>query len=123
MYRDTWNNCHSSVCSISFENQEGRRIGSGTGFKIGNHLVTNNHVYAAHGAEFVNLSFVHEDGFSIRATKMLSYDDFRYRLQLGMPESSWDYAILNLDDPEFSTIPSLTLADSSTIRIGQSIAV
>jgi len=40
-----------------------------------------------------------------------------------MSESSWDYAILNLDDPEFSTIPSLTLSANGAIPIGQRIAV
>jgi len=123
MYRDTWNDCHSSICSISFLNQEGIRIGSGTGFKIGNHLITNNHVYAAPGAAYVVLCFVCEDGYTIRATKVITYVNFQNRLQWGLPESSWDYAILDLSDAEFSTIPSLTLSDSSTIRIGQSIAV
>jgi hypothetical protein len=42
---------------------------------------------------------------------------------MGLPETSWDYAILTLEDAEFITIPSLTLSDSSTIKIGQRIAV
>jgi len=106
MYKDTWLNCHASICSISFLNEQGQRIGSGTGFKIGNHLVTNNHVYVAPGAINVELRFVNEDGHTTRATKTIS-----------------DYAILNLEDEEFNIVPSLTLADSSTVNIGQRIAV
>lgn len=123
MYRETWTNCHASICSISFLNQQGQRIGSGTGFKIGSHLVTNNHVYHAPGSTSVELRFVNEDGHSTKAAKTLSYLDFQNRLEMGLPENSWDYAILNLDDAEFNAIPSLILADSTMCQIGQRIAV
>ena len=123
MYRDTWTNCHSSICSINFLNQQGQRIGSGTGFKIGNYLVTNNHVYVAPGAASVELRFVNEDGHTTRAAKTITYFDFQQRLKIGLPETSWDYATLTLGDAEFNAIPSLTLSDSSTLRIGQRIAV
>jgi len=123
MYRDTWINCHSSICSLNFLNQQGNRIGSGTGFKIGNYLVTNHHVYIAPGAANVELRFVNEDGHTTRAAKTITYLVFQQRLQIGLPETSWDYAILTLNDAEFNAIPSLTLSDSSTIRIGQRIAV
>jgi V8-like Glu-specific endopeptidase len=123
MYRETWTNCHSSICSISFLNQQRQRIGSGTGFKVGNHLITNNHVYHAPGAVNVELRFVHEDGHTTRAVKTVSYLNFQQRLQMGLPENNWEYAILNRDDVEFNTIPSLTLSDSNTIIIGHRIAV
>jgi V8-like Glu-specific endopeptidase len=123
MYRDTWNNCHSSICSINFLNQQGIRIASGTGFKVSSYLVTNNHVFNATGAINVELKFVNEDGHTALASKVISYLEFQNRLQIGMPENSWDYAILNLNDNEFRTIPSLTLADSNTIQIGQKVAV
>jgi V8-like Glu-specific endopeptidase len=123
MYTDTWKNCHSSICSISFLNLKGERIGSGTGFKVEKYLITNNHVFIAPGAEKVELRFVQEDGHSTRASKTISYLEFKQRLQIGLPETSWDYAILNLEDSEFKLIPSLSLSDSSTIRIGQRIAV
>ena len=123
MYRDTWTNCHSSICSISFLNQAGQRIGSGTGFKVGTHLITNNHVYAAPGAERVELRFVTDDRHTTRASKTFLYLDFQNRLEFGIPESSWDLAILRLNDAEFQTIPALSLADSDAIRIGHRIAV
>lgn len=123
MYRDTWTNCYSSICSINFFDQQEQRIGSGTGFKIGNYLVTNNHVYAAPGAVKVELRFVNEDGYTPKASKTITYENFTQRLLIGDYEANWDYAILNLNDPEFNLIPSLTLADSSSTRIGQKVAV
>ncbi|MBC3539048.1 serine protease [Rufibacter sediminis] len=123
MYRDTWTNCYSSICSISFFNQLNQKIGSGTGFKVNNFLVTNNHVFQASGASSVELRFVNIDGNSTKFSKILSYQEFQGRLQTGMPEHSWDFAILSLNDTEFSTIPSLTLSDSSKIQIGGKIAV
>lgn len=123
MYLDTWNNCHASICSISFLNLTGQKIGSGTGFKIGNFLVTNNHVFIAPGSTNVELKFVNSDGYSVRAVKTISYADFQSRLQVGMPETSWDYAILSLDDIEFSSIPTLILSDSVTMQIGQRVAI
>lgn len=123
MYRETWNNCHASICSISFLNQAGQKIGSGTGFKVKSYLITNNHVFVAPGAVNVELKFVTENGHSTRAAKIISYVEFKARLNIGMPETSWDYAILRLDDSEFSAIPSLTLADSTSASIGQRIAI
>lgn len=85
--------------------------------------MTNNHVYVAPGASNVELRFVNEDGHTTRVAKTISYLDFQQRLQMGLSETSWDYAILTLDDAEFNTIPSLSLSESGEIRIGQRIAV
>jgi hypothetical protein len=123
MYKDTWSNCYSSICSISFLNQASEKIGSGTGFKIGDFLITNNHVFVAPGAVLVELRFVCQDGHTTNVSKNMSYKDFQSRLQIGMPESSWDFAILSLDDKEFSSIPSLILSNSETVPIGNKIAI
>ncbi len=123
MYRDIWVNCHSSICSISFLNQNNYKIASGSGFKVGKYLVTNNHVFRAPGSANVELSFANIDGHTTRASKTITYHDFQARLETGLPENSWDFAILRLNDTEFDTIPSLTLADSNTVAIGQRIAI
>ncbi len=123
MYRDIWINCHSSICSISFFNQDNFKIGSGSGFKVGNYLVTNNHVFTAPGSANVELSFVNIDGHTTKAFKIITYPDFQARLESGLPENSWDFAILRLNDSEFNSIPSLTLADSNTLAIGQRVAI
>jgi len=121
MYIDTWNNCHASICSITFSDHKNERIGSGTGFKVGSHLVTNNHVYVAPGAVDVELQFMNEDGNTAAASKKISYQEFQSRLKIGLPENSWDYAILSIPDNEFSAIPSLTLSQSSIVRIGHPV--
>lgn len=123
MFTSTWSSCYQSICSISFFNSSGEKIGSGTGFKAAGFLITNNHVYFAPGAASVELSFVSANGYTSRIQKTLSYLDFQARLVSGMPESSWDYAILSLNDEEFQSIPDLELSESKTIEIGSQVAI
>jgi S1-C subfamily serine protease len=123
MYREIWGKCYSSICSISFNNAQGQRISSGTGFKVGPYLITNNHVFHAPGSSTVELRFVKNDGHSLNANKVISYSDFQNRLKSGSPESNWDYAMISLNDLEFSNIPSLELNHSNSISIGQRVAV
>ena len=121
MYNNTWQSCYASICSISFLNAAGQKIGSGTGFKVKEFLITNNHVYAAPGAHSVELRFVNIDGYTTKAVKNISYAEFQGKLVDGMPENSWDFAIITIDCNEFEHIPSLELAESTTIRIGESV--
>lgn len=122
MYRDLWKAIHKSVCSIIyFDNDE--RIASGTGFKVGNKLITNNHVIQVSQATDVLLRFVNEDGYTDFTSKRMRVTDFQAKLLDGMPEDSWDYAIFDFDIAEFSTIPSLQLSNQDKFAIGQSIAL
>ncbi len=121
-YRDLWRKIHKSICSIVYYNR-GERISSGTGFKVGNKLITNNHVIQAPEATDVLLRFVNEDGYTDFASKKMSLVDFRARLVDGMSENSWDYAILDFNIPEFDTIPSLHLSSQDKFAIGQSVAL
>jgi hypothetical protein len=123
MYNNSWQKCHHSICSISFLNALGQKIGSGTGFKIKDYLITNNHVYVAPGSSSVELRFVSVDGFSTTASKIIPYLEFQSKLVDCLPEDSWDFAILAIDYPEFDTIPSLELEESKSIKIGDSIAI
>ena len=123
MFIEIWKNAHASVCSIGFLNQNNERIGSGTGFKIGNFIVTNNHVFAIQGAISVEIHFVKADGFTIQATKRFTEAEFKSKLIDALPETSWDFAILSLDDIEFNKIPSLKFAKCERFPIGSAIAV
>ncbi len=123
MFRSTWNSCHQSICSISFFDSSGEKIGSGTGFKSSNFLITNNHVYFASGAATVELKFVKQDGYTTHCRKVFPYTVFQSKLLSGMPESSWDYAILSLDDEEFQSVPNLELSESKEIQIGSQVAI
>ena len=88
MYRKTWKNCFASICSINFKNATGQRVGSGTGFKINDCVVTNNHVFATPGAQTVDLTFVKEDGYGVQVSKTLSQTEFAGRLIEGLPETN-----------------------------------
>lgn len=43
MYRELWKEVYKSTCSIIYYSGD-ERIASGTGFKVGDKLITNNHV-------------------------------------------------------------------------------
>lgn len=127
MYRNLWGEIHKSVCCITFLNEnlpkDDQRIGSGTGFKVSSRLVTNYHVIKGPIATHVQLRFVHEDGYTDSVSKMMSLSEFRTGLADSMPEHSWDYAIFDLDWPEFTPIPSLNLCVKDEFTIGQPVAL
>ncbi len=122
MYRDLWKKVYKSICSIVFY-REDKRIASGTGFKVGDKLITNNHVIQVPQATDVLLRFVKEDGYTDVASKRMSLTDFQARLLDGMPENSWDYAILDFHIPEFNSVLSLRLSSQDKFAIGQSVAL
>ena len=117
MYRDIWNKSFLNLFNKLFKSARSKNW-LGTGFKIGNHLVTNNYVFAAPGSHHVELRFINNDRNSTRASKVMTYADFQTRLETVLPENSWDFAILKPNDIGFDLIPSLTLADSNKICIG-----
>lgn len=123
-YIEIWKECYSSICSITFLNQKGDRIGSGTGFKHRNFLVTNNHVYAGYlKADTVQIKFVQEDGHTPILIKSFTNAEFQNLLEDGLPESGWDFAILRLDDSEFDSIPSLEIDTDHMPIIGNIVAI
>jgi len=122
MYREIWQKVYKSVCSITFL-KDTDRIASGTGFKVNNRLVTNYHVIQVPNATHVHLRFVKKDGNTDYVSKRISINEFQ-RMQVdSMPVDSWDYAIFNLDWPEFNTIPSLNLCVRDEFNIGQSVVL
>ena len=122
MYRNLWKKLYKSICSIIFYRDD-KRIASGTGFKVGNKLITNNHVIQVPQATDVLLRSVKEDGYTDFASRRMSLTDFQARLLDGMPKNSWDYAILDFNIPEFDTVPSLYLSSQDNFAIGQSVAL
>lgn len=51
----------------------------------------------------------------------MSLTDFQAQLLDGMPENSWDYAILDFKIPECETVPSLCPSRQDKFAIGKSI--
>lgn len=119
MYRDLWRSIYPSVCCITFL-REGKRLGSGSGFKAGKWLITNNHVIHVPGATHVNIRFVADDGYTTVAEQEFEVTDFK--LERGSDEDHWDYAIFVLPS-EFQAIPSLQLSEKDDNQIGSSIAL
>lgn len=122
MYRSLWSQIQPSVCGITFF-LNGERIASGTGFKIGKKIITNNHVIQVSSATHASIRFVSDDGHSIVAAKSFSMPAFRALLQDGEPDTGWDFAILDASAAEFAAVPSLTLREKDDVKIGSSIAL
>ena len=120
--RELWQQIQSSVFSLTFENAEGR-ISSGSGFKVGDYLVTNNHVIQVPDATRVVIRGVQQDGHT--TSMNISYDCTHFRTFLvdGDPEASWDYAILRIPDPAFLALPSLQIEQENAAMIGAKIAI
>jgi V8-like Glu-specific endopeptidase len=122
MYKDIWQKIYKSVCSITFFKDD-ERLASGTGFKVNNRLVTNYHVIQVPTATHVQLRFVNEDSYTDYISKKILLNEFRTKLVDNMPEDSWDYAIFDLDWPEFNPIPSLNLCARDEFNIGQCVVL
>jgi V8-like Glu-specific endopeptidase len=122
MYKEIWQNIYKSICSITFLKDDDR-IASGTGFKVNNRLVTNYHVIQVPIATHVQLRFVKEDGNTDYISKKISLSEFLTKQVDSMPVDNWDYAIFDLDWPEFNTIPSLNLCVGDDFHIGQSVVL
>ncbi len=122
MYKELWQNIYKSVFSITLL-RDGGRIASGTGFKVENKLVTNYHVIQVPAATHIQLLLVNKDSYTEHISKIIPLDEFLTKLTGSMPVESWDYAIFNIDWPEFTSIPSLNLCVKDEFNIGQPIAL
>lgn len=120
--RELWTRLHASVCSLTFENANGR-ITSGTGFKVGEFLITNNHVIQVPSAKRIVIRSVGNDGYSTALNLSLGHLEFQTLLVEGDPETAWDFAILRIPAPEFRALPSLEIADDEDFQVGDQIGV
>jgi hypothetical protein len=121
--QNLWLRAYPSIFSLSFKNKEGRRISSGSAFKVGRFLVTNNHVVQIPDATQVVLRGVGADGFTSTINLSFGYLEFQKLLIDGDPEMGWDYAIYDIEDSEFGALVALELADNNQIEIGTSTAI
>jgi len=117
-----WTHVHPAVCSLVFK-VGNNRISSGSGFKIGQRLLTNNHVVQVPGATHVTLRFVGADGSSDTASRTLTIQELQAKLLDGDPADAWDFAIYDLSWPEFAKTPSLALAPATSTSIGDPVAL
>lgn len=113
-----WQRFHPSIFSLTFLSTDGVRITSGTGFKMGGYLITNNHVIQVHSARRVILRTVGPDGSASAFEATFGRLDFQSKLRCGSEESSWDYAVMAIDHPDFSLIPDLEAKEDNGVVIG-----
>ncbi len=116
-----WNISYQSVCRIA-QYKDNILIGTGTGFKLGDYLITNNHVYFPKDCDYIVVTFVDRSSSKIEDTQKFSNSQWSSMLLEGSPENQWDYAILDLSNTSFVTRPGLLIAPKEeNIQIGKNI--
>ncbi|MGY1426534.1 S1 family peptidase [Lysobacter sp. A289] len=113
-----WQRAHPSIISLTFLNTAGERITSGSGFKMGRYLITNNHVIQAPSARRVILRTVGPDGSAPVFEADFGRLNFQHMLRSGQDASSWDYAVMAVDHPAFAQIPDLEAKEDEGVTIG-----
>lgn len=116
-YINLWKSVSPSVCLLQYS-INGQRIASGSGFKIGDKLITNNHVIQAPTNATIDLIFVDSDGHNPKYKISMDVYAFQKLLLDGEPEESWDYAIIDISKLGFDSIPSLKLGSNRSPSIG-----
>lgn len=115
-----WKSAYQSICLIEHF-KDGKKLGSGTGFKINGKIITNNHVYYNGEATKTIITFVESDCTTIRLKKEYNNSEFRKLLLAGDPKENWDFAILDASHSDFNLIPSLYISKNYKIEIGSKI--
>ncbi|MGE0078588.1 MAG: serine protease [Bacteroidales bacterium] len=123
MLTKVWKSCFASVCSLNFLNERGIIIDTLTGFKVKNSLVTSEQAFYENKAKKVEIRFVDEDANTITASMKIDYAEFVNDLKIGFTNNQSDYAIFNIDFPDFKDIPGLTLCERHSYPIGQQVAM
>jgi hypothetical protein len=123
MYRKVWNRCQGAICAINFYSAKGIRYDSVTGFKYGHFIITDDMVYKIDRASEVQISFMEEDGVTVKASIKITEKDFKSRIVRGIKESIPGFALIDVDFPQFDGIPSLKLSSKKNASVATPIAV
>jgi V8-like Glu-specific endopeptidase len=123
IYRKVWSGSHASICSIRFLNGNDIEILSLTGFKAGDYLLTHDMVNRIQKAEFVEITFVKEDGHTTSAVERLSMHDFKERIITVYDQEITGFSLISIADLSFEHISPLKLAIHRHVSIGQDVAV
>lgn len=122
-YKEIWQQCCQSVCKITLFNHKVERLSSGTGFVIDNCIITNNHVLNIPGVEFISFAFKGADGIVDGPGGLFEINYIRSNIADALPESSWDYAILNFEPLTAFGVPSLVLSKEYDCSVGSNVAI
>ncbi len=123
MLSQVWKSCHSSVCSLNFQNERGVSIDTLSGFKVNQSLVTTDFAFYIPKAKKVEISFVDEDANTVVASMRIPYHEFINELKIGVFDNQTGYSIFKLDFPDFREIPGLKLSERRNFQIGSEVAM
>ena len=122
MLSKVWELCHASVCNLHFINERGMTIDSLSGFKVNNSLITSEYAFYMSNAQKVEITFVDVDANTPTATMRIGYQEFVDDLRIGCTNNQSDYAVFNINFPDFEKIPGLTLCECRNFQIGKQVA-
>lgn len=124
MYKDIWKKVTPSVCSVNFISKSGISLTKLTGFKaLGKFLVTDEAIYNVPKAASVRLDFMHENGCDKAIEYTIPIKEFKSRTIKGMDDGNPHFGLVNIDFPELSDIPSLSLSQKTSAAVGSPIAI
>ena len=103
------------VINIVLE-REKERVGSGTGFFVPGYLVTASHVLRAANFDTVVL---HLSGSSGNDDVRLAADTVLASIRHESPEADHDFALLEIDQPEFESLPRFALGSTANVSPGR----
>lgn len=122
MYREVWEHCKSSVCSIDFISNAGTKITSFTGFKVKKYLVTDNVIDKFAKPAEILIRFT-ECGNGENSELGMSYQEFLDSRLTFNDKTNPGFLLFELRQDEFKDIPALNCSKRITHHIGHPIAV
>ncbi len=119
---EIWENSCASIVKIALANDDRIMLSSGTGFFVGDRLITNYHVINSINSQIIQLITMNPDG-SPGIGGVFKRDSFVKNLVDCMPENSWDFAIYHIDGLKKLGVNGLNLSKDIDFPIGLDIAI
>lgn len=123
MYRNIWESCHKSVCSICFFTESGIKVNTLTGFRIEDFIVTDESIYKAKSCHEVVIQFFENTGYEVSHSIKIPYSDLTARLNRVAEFEKEGYALIHTDGLVLDQVPTLVPEFRVSNQIGTSIAV
>lgn len=123
MYKNVWDFCYRSVCSICFYTESGIKLNTLTGFKLENYLVTEELIYSIKSCHEVIVQFYENNGYTQTHSIRIPFDELKNRLNRVAEYENEGYALIATDGWALEQVPSLVPELHAPTRIGMSIAI
>ena len=120
-YVDVIAQVRSGVAQILYE-RDRNRIGSGSGFLVDGGLATNSHVIRAADVDAIMVRMSDADPNDPESFIRLLPEDCYEAIVYESPTESHDYALLQLDEPEFADRHRFEFDPDMTVDVGERVA-